>query len=112
MKKHLGITKFVEKDVPRNLDAVILSHAAIALRKRKQTKTFRIVAAAAAMMIALTGTGISFYSGGLQRTIQPRNADYSSAELLAMTDFTILEQENFALDSMTSAGENMIDNYI
>ena len=29
-----------------------------------------------------------------------------------MTDFTILEQENFALDSMTSAGENMIDNYI
>ena len=112
MKKHLGITKFVEKDVPRNLDAVILSHAAISLRKRKQTKIFRIVAAAAAMMIALTGGGISFYTAGLQRTVQPRSAAYSSAELLAMTDFTILEQENFALDSMTRAGENMIDNYI
>ena len=112
MKKHLKITSFVEKDVPQNLDAVILSHAAITLRKRQRQKTFRIAAAAAAMMIALTGTGISLYTAGLRNSICPRVNSYSRAELLAMTDFTILEQENFAIDSITSAGENMIDNYI
>lgn len=112
MKKHLGITKFLEKDVPQHLDSVILAHAAINNRRRQSKKIFRL-AAAATLLVSLAGFGVlTLGNDGASVRVQQQQVKFSNAELLAMTDFTLLEQENYAVDSMTSAGENMFDSYI
>ena len=111
MKKHLGVTKFLEKDVPQHLDSVILIHAAISNRRRRSTKIFRF-AAAATLLISLAGVGTSWLFERNEMRQVTHTAGYSSAELLAMTDFTSLEQENYALGSMTSVEESMFDTYI
>ena len=111
MKKHLGVAKLLEKDVPQHLDAVILAHAAINLRRQMRQRFFRIAAAAATLLITLSGIGFALASAESETVIQQVQG-YSRAELLAMTDFTTLEQENYAVDFTTSAGENMFDSYI
>lgn len=111
MKKHLGVAKMLEKDVPQHLDAVILAHAALTVRRRSQRKIFRIATAAATLLISLSALGIFLFRTERSDAVR-QTAEYTSAELLAMTDFTILEQENYAVGSMTSAGENMFDTYI
>ena len=111
MKKHLGVTKFLEKDVPQHLDSVILIHAAISNRRRRSKKIFRF-AAAATLLVSLAGVGTSWLFERNAEHQSVRSVNYSSAELLAMTDFTSLEQENYAVDSMTSAEESMFDTYI
>ena len=110
MKKHLGVTKFLEKDVPQHLDSVILIHAAISNRRRSR-KIFRF-AAAATLLISLAGVGTSWLFERNEMRQVTRSVNYSRAELLAMTDFTSLEQENYAVGSMTSAEESMFDTYI
>ena len=111
MKKHLGVAKFLEKDVPQHLDTVILIHAALNNRRRRSKKIFRF-AAAATLLISLAGIGTSWLFERQETMQAARVTGYSSAELLAMTDFTLLEQENYALGSMTSAEESMFDTYI
>ena len=112
MKKHLGVAKFLEKDVPQHLDSVILIHAAISNRRRRSKKIFRF-AAAATLLISLAGVGSSWLLERNEVVPEPyKKVSYSNAELLAMTDFTSLEQENYALGSMTSAEESMFDTYI
>ena len=111
MKKHLGVTKFLEKDVPQHLDSVILIHAAISNRRRRSRKIFRF-AAAATLLISLAGVGTSWLFERNEMRQMTRSVNYSRAELLAMNDFTSLEQENYAVGSITSAEESMFDTYI
>ena len=106
MKKFLGLSALWEKDVPQKLDATVLAYAAIAARRRKLQKRFRIASGIAAMFC---------FGAGLAFTIFPKaevRPEFSQAELLAMNDFTTFEQENYAIGIMSAPEELTIDNYI
>ena len=106
MKKFLGVSELLERDVPQKLDATVLAQAAIAARRRKSLKRFRIAAGVAAMLCF--GAGIKF-------TMLPEKdvrSELSQAELLAMNDFSTLEQENYAIGIMSNPEELTFDNYI
>ncbi|MBO5823029.1 MAG: hypothetical protein J6R86_08455 [Lentisphaeria bacterium] len=106
MKKFLGVSELLERDVPQKLDATVLAQAAIAARRRKSLKRFRIAAGVAAMFC---------FGAGITLTMLPEKdvrSELSQAELLAMNDFSTLEQENYAIGIMSNPEELTFDNYI
>ena len=105
MKKFLGLSPLLEREVPRQLDGTVLAYAAIACRRRKMQKKFRIAAGIAAMFC---------FGAGVALTMMPeeKSVQLSNSELLAMSDFTALEMENFSI-GITSNSEDMNwENYI
>lgn len=104
MKKFLGLSKFLEREVPPQLDGTILTYAAIAARRRRMQKKFRIVAGIAAMFC---------FAAGITITMMPEEKPaYEVQELLAMNDFTALEQENYTVGMTTVLDELTFDSYI
>ena len=104
MKKFLGLSKFWEREVPPQLDGTILTYAAIAARRRRMQKKFRIVAGIAAMFC---------FAAGITITMMPEEKPaYEVQELLAMNDFTALEQENYTVGMTTVLDELTFDSYI
>ena len=107
MKKTLGISSLLEKEVPRHLDNGILAYAAIANRRRTRKQFVLRIAGGIAAAFCLAA-GVSVYM--IRQPEAPRQL--SNAELLALTDFTVLEQESYAIGAMTSSDEINFDNYI
>lgn len=108
MKKFLGLSELLERDVPPQLDGTILACAAIAARRRRMQKRFRIAAGIAAMFC---------FAAGITLPMLPENdpentVQLSRSELLAMTDFTSMEQENYAIGITTVQEDLSFDNYI
>lgn len=106
MKKFLGLSKLLERDVPQQLDGTILAYAAIAARRRRMQKKFRIAAGVAAMFC---------FGAGIALTMLPEKTPatgLSSSELLAMADFTSMEQENYAIGVTTVQEDLSFDYYI
>ena len=108
MKKFLGLSELLERDVPQQLDGTILAYAAIAARRRRMQKKLRIAAGVAAMFCFAVGITIH----ALPEETPAAAVQFSNSELLAMTDFTTLEQENYAIGLTTSQDESNFDNYI
>ena len=106
MKKFLGISELLRREVPQKLDAAVLAYAAIAARRRKFQKRLRIAAGIAAMFCFGIGLTLTMFPE------QEVRAELSQAELLAMNDFTTLEQENYAIGIMSAPEELTFDNYI
>ena len=108
MKKFLGLSPLLEREVPRQLDGTVLAYAAIAARRRKMQKKFRIAAGIAAMFCFGAGVALTM----LPEEKAEKNVQLSNSELLAMSDFTALEMENFSI-GITSNSEDMNwENYI
>ena len=108
MKKFLGLSKLLERDVPVQLDGTILAYAAIAARRRKMQKKFRIAAGIAAMFC---------FGAGIALTMLPENApektvQLSHSELLAMSDFSTLEMDNFSIGITSTPEDINLENYI
>ena len=94
----------MEREVPPQLDGTILTYAAIAARRRRMQKKFRIAAGIAAMFC---------FASGITITMMPEEKPaYEVQELLAMNDFTALEQENYTVSMTTVLDELTFDNYI
>ena len=106
MKKFLGTAELLEREVPQKLDATVLAYAAIAARRRKSLKRFRIAAGVAAMFCFGAGIALTMLP---EKEVRPQ---LSQAELLAMNYFTALEQENYAIGIMSASEELTFDNYI
>ena len=112
MKKKLGFKPWLDQEVPSTLDSTILSYAAIALKRRSRRRRLRLATAAAAAVICCTA-GVSFnLFAPRMPDARPQQLELSDAELLALNDFSTLEQELYAIGSMTSAVDQNSENYI
>ena len=107
MKKNLGINKMFPGNVPSTLDAGILAYAAIRQRQARIRKRIRMILPAAAALF--------FLSSGVFAILQPgeiKKQTLSHSELLAMNDFTSLEQESYTIGQLNSACETVEESYI
>lgn len=121
MKKFLRLSlKHSERDIPAELDAVILSAAAMRAKStRKKRLALKIAvpgitaagAAAAALLVALpiavprpANDGFTAEVRDIAQIPSIQNAEKSNivttAELLALADTTLLEQESYNLATM------------
>ena len=112
MKKNLGFKPWLDQEVPSALDSTILSYASIAGKRRLRHRRLRLATAAAAAVLCCTA-GLSFNLFS-HRTPERRvqQLELSDAELLALNDFSTLEQELYTIGSMTSAVEQPGETYI
>lgn len=106
MKKTLGISEMLERDVPRHLDLGILAYAAIANRRRKVRKTAALFIGIAAMCCCAAGVSL------MMLPEKETRQELSNAELLALNDFTSLEQASYAIGATVNAADFNSDNYI
>ena len=107
MKKNLGINKMFSGEIPATLDAGILAYAAIRQRQLKMRKYVRMILPAVAALF--------FLASGVFAILQPgeiKKQTLSHSELLAMNDFTSLEQESYTIGQLNSACETVEESYI
>ena len=112
MKKILGINKIMQTEVPSTLDAKILAYAAIRQRQQKMRRRVRFLLPAAAALAVLCAGAVAFLH--LEERSVPRHqlTQLSNSELLAMNDFTSLEQESYTIDLLNYACEDTEESYI
>ena len=112
MKKILGINKFMQAEVPSALDAKILAYAAIRQRQQQTRRRLRILLPAAAALAVLCAGAIAFLHQEETAIHHRQLKPLSNSELLAMNDFTSLEQASYTIDLLNSACEDTEENYI
>lgn len=118
MKKNLGLKEFLNKDVPPALDGSILAYAAISQQRHRRQRRLRIVIPAAAAAMLMCAAGIFKFQAGEDSGKVPgrqlRQMDkISNTELLAMNDFSAMEQDFYTINQLTEVCENSGDtNYI
>ena len=119
MKKNLGLKELLNKDVPPALDGSILAYAAISQQRHRKQRKLRIVIPAAAAAMLMCAAGIfKFNAGGgvPAHTTAPQLRQMnkiSNTELLAMNDFSAMEQDFYTINQLTEVCENSSDsNYI
>ena len=99
MKKNLGINKMFSGEIPATLDAGILAYAAIRQRQLKMRKYVRMILPAVAALF--------FLASGVLAILQPgeiKKQTLSHSELLAMNDWSELDQLNFNLSFELDSG--------
>lgn len=114
MKKNLGLKELLNKDVPPALDGSILAYAAISQQRRRKQRKLRIVIPAAAAAMLMCAAGIFNFKTGenAKDNSKPQLRQInkiSDTELLAMNDFSAMEQEFYTINQLTEACENSGD---
>ena len=112
MKKNLGINKMFPGNVPSTLDAGILAYAAIRQRQARIRKRIRMILPAAAALFFLSSGVFALLSQGEITVPRQQKQSLSHSELLAMNDFTSLEQESYTIGQLNSACETVEESYI
>ena len=117
MSKLLKSPNLLRRETPEALDRRILLAGAIAAAQHRRARIRRIVGAisgiAAAAAIAVTATWQIYISTGEQTSAQI--ADHgeravSEQELLVLSDWTTLEQENYNLASQLNCYQDIQEN--
>lgn len=107
MKKYLKLESLIRAEVPQDLDLRILAAAKMrrgaSLRRRKLRLVLSGTAAAAAVCIA---AGLSFMPQTRQNSKNISSEEYSS--LMAMADWTNIEQENYNLSGEINSGSSQL----
>ncbi len=112
MKKHLHLTSGAElPEISPALDARILAAAAFkanAIRHRKKMLNWSVAAAAAFLLI----TGTVFFNFTLDIHRSHQGQELAAPDVLALSDMTDLEQENFTVAIISEYGFSSDNNVI
>lgn len=99
MKRVLPYRSLSEREVPEQLDARILSFAAARCRQKKHRRSWVWIGSIAAMLCVAAFTGVLFQ-------MQQRSAE--QAELLAMGDFSRLDQSGYNISFELASTADLI----
>ena len=108
MKKLLRSPEMLEREVPEALDRKILLAASVAAARRRGVRRWRFVGALSGMAAALALAAVTLYPRFAE---SPRpQTGLSSRELLEISDWTTLEQENYNLSSQLNSLQDIQEN--
>lgn len=108
MKKLLRPPEMLEREAPEALDRKILLAASVAAARRRGVRRWRFVGALSGMAAAAALAVVTFYP---QLATAPRTRpELSSRELLEISDWTTLEQENYNLSSQLNSLQDIQEN--
>ena len=112
MKKYLNLESLTCAEVPHELDLRILAAGRLrqtALRRRRRLRLIASGTAAAAALLVAAGICVAPGTGG------PRTAQEDRASLMALSDWTSVEQAGYNLASeidSSSSSWDLLDNRI
>mgnify|MGYP003297274745 CR=1 FL=1 len=99
MKRVLPYRELSEREVPASLDARILNHAAARCMAARRKRRWVWIGSAAAALCIASFPGVFF------QMQQQRSAEHS--ELLAMGDFSRLDQSGYNISLELNAGADL-----
>jgi len=106
MRRTLNIEALSQREVPAALDRRILDRARLHCRiknSRRQKKLLWIGSSAAAACIAVAAAVV--WNGSIEEQRSQRRS-----ELLAMSDFTKIDQTGYNMSFMLSSGQDVVQN--